>query len=363
MRINQASREELIAVPGIGEEIADAILAATPFQSPEDVLRVAGIGPRRLTMFEELHFFDESRQDGSFSEVQPLTEPQIDTDDLILTSQSLIELAGLLKGFPYANEVDPNTTATFATVPKGDVQALIQVASAYALRHHDELMQLAGRQRVRKGDRKALQSFIRSSVTEFATTPELKGSLVLANQQEFGIALSAVDGRLFATQRGLPLLLASTEPLLGDGEKAAFVVDVLIEWVSLLTSLCGVSIKMPSGARRAIRRVISKFMRDPRHRRMLAALLKAIRAKDWDKLLKLMDSVEIRTLFGEIFSHVFAEMGVWDYAITIAKFLAFLALLVASGGWAFGIRLAAVALDIAGLAVKMHHGFEKGWVT
>ena len=145
--------------------------------------------------------------------------------------------------------------------------------------------------------------------------------------------------------------------------KAAFVVDGILEWVSLLTSLCGLSIKLPSGARAAIRKTISKFARDPRHRRMLAALFRAIRAKNWEKVLELMDSVELKGLFGEMFTHMFAEMGLVDYAITIGKFLAFLALLVLSGGWAFAVRLVAVALDIAGIAVKMHYGFEMGWVT
>jgi len=305
-----------------------------------------------------------SSEKGKFPAVRPLTEPLMDTDDLILTPESLLELGGLLSGFPYAGEEEPEVGATSTPVSNGDVRELIEQASAYALKLHDETMEVAGRRRMQDDDRKALKIFIRSAVTEFAIAPSLDSSLLMANQREFGTALSTVDGRLFATERGLPIILASTGGApLGEGEQAAWTTDVLIEWVSLLTSLCGVSIKLPSGARRAIRRVISKFARDPRHRRMLAALFKAIRAQNWKKVLKLMDSVEIRTLIGEIFTHTFAELGWWDFGITLAKFVAFLATLFASAGWAFAARLVAVALDIAGLAVKMHHGFEEDWVT
>ncbi len=46
--VNQASREALIAVPGVGPHLADRIIAARPFQRLEDLTRVPGIGPNLL---------------------------------------------------------------------------------------------------------------------------------------------------------------------------------------------------------------------------------------------------------------------------------------------------------------------------
>lgn len=50
---NVASRQELVGLVGIGEELADAILNARPFRSLDDLLRVPGIGPVKLDRLEE----------------------------------------------------------------------------------------------------------------------------------------------------------------------------------------------------------------------------------------------------------------------------------------------------------------------
>lgn len=50
--INQAGKEELMALPGIGDVLADRILNFRtehgPFMSPEELLNVEGIGKKRL---------------------------------------------------------------------------------------------------------------------------------------------------------------------------------------------------------------------------------------------------------------------------------------------------------------------------
>jgi len=46
--INSATAEELRQLPGIGPALAAAIVEARPFASVDDLLRVRGIGPRRL---------------------------------------------------------------------------------------------------------------------------------------------------------------------------------------------------------------------------------------------------------------------------------------------------------------------------
>jgi competence protein ComEA len=46
--VNTASREELIELTGIAEEIADAIIDARPFNSIDDLIAIPGIGQRTL---------------------------------------------------------------------------------------------------------------------------------------------------------------------------------------------------------------------------------------------------------------------------------------------------------------------------
>lgn len=49
--INSASKADLMKLPGIGEAFADKIIAARPFASAEDIMRVNGIGPKK---YEEI---------------------------------------------------------------------------------------------------------------------------------------------------------------------------------------------------------------------------------------------------------------------------------------------------------------------
>jgi hypothetical protein len=50
--INHASVEELTSLPGIGPAFAAGIVAGRPYAAVEDLLRVRGIGPKRLQNIE-----------------------------------------------------------------------------------------------------------------------------------------------------------------------------------------------------------------------------------------------------------------------------------------------------------------------
>ena len=52
INVNEATAEELTAIPGIGEKLAQAIVAereqSGPYLYPEDLLRVSGIGEESI---------------------------------------------------------------------------------------------------------------------------------------------------------------------------------------------------------------------------------------------------------------------------------------------------------------------------
>ncbi len=93
VNLNTASREELIAVPGIGPTLAERILAARPFASWDEVLAVPGIGPRALERLKPYITLgaaeptppDEAGEadhadDAAFESITPLTADQGPTD-------------------------------------------------------------------------------------------------------------------------------------------------------------------------------------------------------------------------------------------------------------------------------------------
>jgi competence protein ComEA len=48
ININQASYDELLNIPGVGPKLAKRIIAGRPYRTIEDLLKVKGIGKKKL---------------------------------------------------------------------------------------------------------------------------------------------------------------------------------------------------------------------------------------------------------------------------------------------------------------------------
>jgi len=49
--LNTASKEELMSINGIGPVLSARIIAGRPYRTVDDLLKVKGIGPKRLREF------------------------------------------------------------------------------------------------------------------------------------------------------------------------------------------------------------------------------------------------------------------------------------------------------------------------
>ena len=91
---NTASREALMALTGIGGEIADAIVRARPFISLDGLLGIPGIGPSTLVRLREqglvvLRDADGVRQSRSLRIPVPITQ-DIGLGDVVKRLTSLV---------------------------------------------------------------------------------------------------------------------------------------------------------------------------------------------------------------------------------------------------------------------------------
>ena len=88
--VNTASREALIAVVGIGEELADAIMRSRPFESIDNLLSVSGIGRISLEHLKA-QGLAVVRASDSYQEAHQLSEGLMGREEAIADEQIYVE--------------------------------------------------------------------------------------------------------------------------------------------------------------------------------------------------------------------------------------------------------------------------------
>ena len=71
ININEASMEELAKLPGVGDSLAERIVAARPFEYMEDLEKVNGIGPNNIENLKPYVDLPPAPTDGAAAETTP----------------------------------------------------------------------------------------------------------------------------------------------------------------------------------------------------------------------------------------------------------------------------------------------------
>ena len=80
---NSAEMDELRSLPGIGPALAERIIAARPFNAPQDMLRVTGVSPSVLEKIQPFLQFD------SPAEAEIETPAEEETDEIMISEAEL----------------------------------------------------------------------------------------------------------------------------------------------------------------------------------------------------------------------------------------------------------------------------------
>jgi competence protein ComEA len=86
--LNSADIEQLVAIPGISENMAERIIARRPFLNLEELLQVKGLGDRTLERIQPFLMIDNLEAEASGSDEKAST---IGVEDVVEPRQSLAE--------------------------------------------------------------------------------------------------------------------------------------------------------------------------------------------------------------------------------------------------------------------------------
>ncbi|TFH35607.1 MAG: helix-hairpin-helix domain-containing protein [Anaerolineales bacterium] len=213
---NIAAVADLVVLPGIGENMAQRIVAGQPYRSPEDMLRVKGLGPRSLERIRPFLIFTKVQDRGA-------SMPEIDTGSKSAgrTPSERRTLEQRLSGFGASlSGSSPITTQVlWLAIITGALSVILSVILSLAI--------LVGINRTLNIERHAAVRELRSEFSQMDTQ--------LANLEA---GLNSIDSRLKAVE-GLSGRMATLETefdLVQEGvDQAITEVDQLTEQVTAVS--------------------------------------------------------------------------------------------------------------------------------
>src|SRR6266446_8442824 len=216
----------------------------------------------------------------------------------------------------------------------------------------------AGRRLPTSSEADDLRLIIAGFVRQQFNIPSLDSELILRNTEFAGIRAHIREENFFVTINGrvdLGLFDIQADTKAGgeksDAAKVALVIDLVLEIIGLILGIIG--IKTPKIDPKSLEKSFARLVKEPAFQDAFKKLLEALKQKDWKAILKFLEYLEGSGNLGEILAHIFAELHWYDYAITIAKIIAWIIAATATGGAALAAKIVALALDIAGLLFKL----------
>lgn len=267
-------------------------------------------------------------------------------NDVVRHARPLLEY--LAKNKPFTPK-DPDSRISESEIDK---------AVALTMKRLPLYLRKAKRRLPTKSEADDIRLFIAKFLKQQFSHPSLDSQLILRNTEFAGIRAHTLENNFFANINGrVDLALfdigADTEEghEKSDVAKVALVIDFVIELFGLVLGIIG--IQTPEIDPASLEKSFARLVKDPAFQKAFKELLEALKQKDWKAILKFLEYLEESGNFTELLAHFFAELGWLDYALTIAKIIAWIIAAVASGGLALAAKIVSLGLDISGILNKI----------